>query len=201
MSSKLFGRERPIHQVLGGGKVADVLLWRNKVLSGAHFLGVIVIWFLFEVAEYNLITIFCHLTITAMLVAYIWSNGARAFNWSPPNIPVIQLEEAMLYNELCEKLNIFLSILINIASGSNIIHFCLTIFAMKLLAMVGNCVSTSNLLFIGSVCMGTLPCLYEKNEAQVDSLVDMMNQEVLGIYEMLKKNVISKIPKRPLKSD
>ncbi|RXI01551.1 hypothetical protein DVH24_014900 [Malus domestica] len=27
--AKLFGRERPIHHVLGGIKVADVLLWRN----------------------------------------------------------------------------------------------------------------------------------------------------------------------------
>ncbi|KAK4744923.1 hypothetical protein SAY87_011235 [Trapa incisa] len=27
---RLFGRERPVHHVLGGGKPADVFLWRNK---------------------------------------------------------------------------------------------------------------------------------------------------------------------------
>ncbi|KAF5756387.1 hypothetical protein HanXRQr2_Chr17g0814061 [Helianthus annuus] len=76
---KLFGRERPIHEILGSGK--DILLWRNKAISGAHFIGMMGIWFLFEVAEYNLVTFFCHVTITTMLVVFIWSNGARAFNW------------------------------------------------------------------------------------------------------------------------
>ncbi|KAJ0827316.1 hypothetical protein HanRHA438_Chr17g0824271 [Helianthus annuus] len=146
---KLFGRERPIHEILGSGKVADILLWRNKAISGAHFIGMMGIWFLFEVAEYNLVTFFCHVTITTMLVVFIWSNGARAFNWTPPNIPVIQLEESMLYKDLCEKVNFFMLTLINIACGNDIIHFCLTLLAIELLAMIGNYVSTPNLLFIG----------------------------------------------------
>ncbi|KAK5783547.1 hypothetical protein PVK06_038056 [Gossypium arboreum] len=30
---RVFGRERPVHHVLGGGKSADLLLWRNKKIS------------------------------------------------------------------------------------------------------------------------------------------------------------------------
>ncbi|KAH0676947.1 hypothetical protein KY290_024003 [Solanum tuberosum] len=39
-TSKLLGRQRPIHSVLGGGKVADILLWRDKRSSGAILIAV-----------------------------------------------------------------------------------------------------------------------------------------------------------------
>ncbi|GFQ00475.1 reticulon-like protein b4 [Phtheirospermum japonicum] len=29
----LFGRQKPVHSALGGGKPADVILWRNKQIS------------------------------------------------------------------------------------------------------------------------------------------------------------------------
>ncbi|RRT72970.1 hypothetical protein B296_00020147 [Ensete ventricosum] len=31
---RLFGREKPVHRILGGGKPADVFLWKNKKASG-----------------------------------------------------------------------------------------------------------------------------------------------------------------------
>ncbi|KAF8013359.1 hypothetical protein BT93_I1257 [Corymbia citriodora subsp. variegata] len=39
---RLFGRERPVHKVFGGGKPADVFLWRNKKVS-AGALGVVTV--------------------------------------------------------------------------------------------------------------------------------------------------------------
>ncbi|KAI7738896.1 hypothetical protein M8C21_002059 [Ambrosia artemisiifolia] len=46
-----FGRDRSLHSALGGGQVADILLWRNKSLSAAILLGFTMIWLLFEVLE------------------------------------------------------------------------------------------------------------------------------------------------------
>ncbi|CAH1414722.1 unnamed protein product [Lactuca virosa] len=37
--NKLFGRQKPIHHILGGGKSADVLLWRNKKISAGVLCG------------------------------------------------------------------------------------------------------------------------------------------------------------------
>ncbi|KAG0475260.1 hypothetical protein HPP92_014946 [Vanilla planifolia] len=37
--TKLFGRRRSVHSILGGGKYADVMLWRDKQLSGSIFAG------------------------------------------------------------------------------------------------------------------------------------------------------------------
>ena len=61
--------------------VADVLLWRNKNVSAALLLGMTVIWFLFEVVEYNLVPLLCHISITMMLVLFIWSTAADILKW------------------------------------------------------------------------------------------------------------------------
>nr|KAJ0189674.1 hypothetical protein LSAT_V11C800446170 [Lactuca sativa] len=146
---RLFGRERPIYEILGGGKAANILLWRDKAVSGAVFIGVLTLWFLFEVAEYNLVTFLCHFTITLMLVIFIWSNGAKVFKWTPPEIPKFLLEESMLCKVICEKLNVFLSWLIYIACGNDIKLFCLVILVVSMLSTIGNYITASNLLFIG----------------------------------------------------
>lgn len=106
---KLFGAGRPIRDALGGGKgklythihtyiyiwtlfslyqkwyilnaVADLLLWKDKKVSGAVLGGVTVVWFLFEIVEYNFITLLCHITITTMLLLFIWSAIANLFKW------------------------------------------------------------------------------------------------------------------------
>ncbi|KAH1080984.1 hypothetical protein J1N35_020745 [Gossypium stocksii] len=41
---RVFGRERPVHHVLGGGKSADLLLWRNKQISAGVLGGATAIW-------------------------------------------------------------------------------------------------------------------------------------------------------------
>ncbi|KAM0030402.1 hypothetical protein Hdeb2414_s0018g00536681 [Helianthus debilis subsp. tardiflorus] len=37
--NKLFGRQKPVHHILGGGKPADVLLLRNKKISASVLFG------------------------------------------------------------------------------------------------------------------------------------------------------------------
>ncbi|RWW67378.1 hypothetical protein BHE74_00025181 [Ensete ventricosum] len=41
---RLFSRERPVHQVLGSGRTADVMLWRNKKISAGVLTGGTAIW-------------------------------------------------------------------------------------------------------------------------------------------------------------
>lgn len=76
--------------------VADILLWENKTVSAALLIGMTVIWFLFEVVEYNFVTLMCHLSITTMLVTFIWFKGAEFFNW--------YLFQTLLSNQLINTL-------------------------------------------------------------------------------------------------
>ncbi|XP_038978524.1 uncharacterized protein LOC120108866 [Phoenix dactylifera] len=57
---RLFGREKPVHTVRGGGKPADIFLWRDKKISAGVLGGAMTIWVLSELMEYHLLTLVCH---------------------------------------------------------------------------------------------------------------------------------------------
>lgn len=100
--NRLFGRQKPLHRLFGGGKctiswlvlliwwsrdafwtytwpncaAADVLLWRNKKISASVLAGATVIWVLFEWLEYHFLTLVCFAVILAMLAQFLWSNAS-----------------------------------------------------------------------------------------------------------------------------
>nr|KJB19088.1 hypothetical protein B456_003G084400 [Gossypium raimondii] len=88
---RLFGREKPVHHVFGGGKPADILLWRNKKISAGALGVATVIWVLFELLEYHLLTLVCHLLILALALLFLWSNATQFINKSTPHIPEVQI--------------------------------------------------------------------------------------------------------------
>ncbi|MFS8013992.1 putative aldose 1-/Glucose-6-phosphate 1-epimerase, galactose mutarotase-like domain superfamily [Helianthus anomalus] len=58
--NKLFGRQKPVHHILGGGKSADVLMWRNKKILASVLFGATAVWVLFEWLDYNFIPLFAN---------------------------------------------------------------------------------------------------------------------------------------------
>lgn len=105
---------------------ADVLLWRNKKISGGALGVATVLWILFDLLEYHLLTLVCHGIILTLAIVFLWSNamtfihkwvfGAYIFilgpvNWlrshleltlpayffrSPPHIPEVSIPEKPL---------------------------------------------------------------------------------------------------------
>ncbi|KAF3976771.1 hypothetical protein ACB098_04G075300 [Castanea mollissima] len=202
-SAKLFGRVRPIHEVLGGGKVADVLLWKNWKVSGALLIGMTFIWFLFEVVKYNFITFLCHIAITTLLVFFIWSNSADLFKWNPPNIPENILHESEM-REIAStfhiRFNQFLSKFLEIAYGRDQIPlFFLAIVSLYALSVVGNYFSFLNLLYLGILSMETLPFLYDRYEDYVEYFVGEVIQDLKRKYKTIDSKFLNKIPRAPVK--
>ncbi|KAF4396280.1 hypothetical protein F8388_019826 [Cannabis sativa] len=180
---RLFGRERPIHQVLGGGKVADVLLWKERNISAALLVGMTVIWFLFEVVEYNFVTLLCHIFITTMLVFYIWSTCAAHFHWTRPQIPKVVLDDSAFgkaASTFHKRFNESLPKFLEIACGNDLPLFFL-IESLK-----------------GFVCMGTLPFLYDRYEDEVDRFAVRLIREIKRTYRKLDSNFLNKIPRGPV---
>ncbi|KAI3407868.1 Reticulon-like protein [Psidium guajava] len=196
---KLFGRQRPMHEVLGGGQVADILLWRNRNVSAALLAGTTLIWFLFEVVEYNFVTLLCHLSITALLVIFIWQKAAEMFNWEAPKIPQVMFTFDYVASTFHTRFNQLLSKLIDIASGRDFGQFILAIIVLYVLSVIGSCFSFLNLLYLGLFCMETLPFLYDRYEEEVDMLVGRMAREIRRIYRRLDARFLNKIPRGPVK--
>ncbi|KAL2249037.1 reticulon-like protein B2 [Sesamum indicum] len=199
---RLFGREKPVHKVLGGGKPADIFLWRDKKIT-AGVLGVATaIWVLFELLEYHLLTLVCHILILALALIFLWSNASTFINKSPPKIPEIIVPEDIVLGIAAAfriEFNRALAILRDIASGRELKKFLAVIAGLWVLSILGNYFNFLTLFYTCFVLLHTVPVLYEKYEDQVDAFAEKAEAELKKQYAVFNTKVLSKIPRGPLK--
>ncbi|XP_028774800.1 reticulon-like protein B1 [Neltuma alba] len=199
---RLFGREKPVHNVLGGGKPADVMLWRNKKISASALGVATAVWVLFELLEYHLLTLVCHFLILALAILFLWSNASTFINKTPPRIPEVHIPEEpvrQFASALRTEINWFLATLRDIASGRDLKKFLSVIAGLWVFSIMGSCCNFLTLFYIAFVLLHTVPVLYEKYEDQVDAFAEKATAEMKKHYAVFDAKVLSKIPKGPLK--
>ncbi|XVF09969.1 hypothetical protein REPUB_Repub07fG0143500 [Reevesia pubescens] len=198
---RLFGREKPLHQVLGAGKPADVLLWRNKKISGSVLGGATALWVLFEMLEYHLITLVCHILILSLSILCLWSSASNFINKSRPNIPEVVIPEKCVLevaSALRIEINRGLNVVRDIASGKDLKTFLGVIAGLWILSLVGNWFNFLTLFYIIFVLLHTVPVFYEKYEDKVDAFSEKAIVEIKKQYAVFHEKVLSKIHKGPL---
>ncbi|CAA6669218.1 unnamed protein product [Spirodela intermedia] len=189
--NRLFGRKEPVHKVLGGGKPADILLWRNKQITASILVSVTVVWLLFEWMGYHLLTLVCHSLIVALAALFVWSNASSFVNISPPKFPEVILPEEMfldLARTLRFEINEAFATFRYVASGCS----CLVV-----LSVVGSCFNFLTLFYIVFVLLYTLPVLYERYEDHVDTAAEKAMIHVSKQYAVLDEKLLKKIPRAP----
>ncbi|EAY73097.1 hypothetical protein OsI_00974 [Oryza sativa Indica Group] len=199
---RLFGREEPIHKVLGGGKPADVFLWRNRNISAGVLGGATAIWILFELLGYHLLTFVCHGLIFSLGLLFLWSNASSFINKSPPRIPEVIIPEDLVVNIALStryEINRAFANLRQIALGRDIKKFLIVIAGLWLLSVLGSCCNFLTLVYIVFVVLHTVPILYEKYEDQIDSYGEKGWVEIKKQYAVFDAKVLSKVPRGPLK--
>ncbi|KAF9669018.1 hypothetical protein SADUNF_Sadunf14G0063800 [Salix dunnii] len=200
---RLFGREKPLHHVLGGGKPADVFLWRNKKVSAGVLGFVTAIWVLFELAEYNLLTLVCHVLILSLALLFLWSNAHTFIKKSPPRIPQVHIpEEPVLQvaSALCVEINGAFVVLRSIAAGKDLKKFLIVIAGLWVMSIVGSWCHFLTLFYICFILLHTVPVLYEKFEDKIDPLAEKAMIEIKKQYAVFNAKVLSKIPLAALKA-
>lgn len=201
-AKKLFGGQKSVHHILGGGKSADVLLWRNKKISSSVLALATAVWVFFEWLGYHFLTIVCFALVLGMVVQFAWSSFAGMLNGSPSNVPRVELPD-----ELFEKIgasvgtlvNNLLGILQDVSCGSNLKRFLLVIAGFFAAAIIGSWCNILTVIYIGFVCVHTLPVLYEKYQDQIDEFLYNILGLVQNQYQKLDKGVLSKTPKGIMK--
>ncbi|KAF2313395.1 hypothetical protein P3X46_030102 [Hevea brasiliensis] len=199
---RIFGREKPVHKVLGGGKPADIFLWRNKKISGGILGGATAVWVLFELIEYHLLTLVCHGLILALAILFLWSNASTFINKSPPRIPEIHIPEEPVLQvaaALRIEINRAFSVLRDIASGRDLKKFLSVIAGLWILSIVGRWCNFLTLFYIVFVLLHTVPVFYEKYDDKIDAFAEKAMIEIKKQYAVLDSKVLSKIPRGPLK--
>ncbi|AQK88217.1 seed maturation protein [Zea mays] len=196
-------RMRTPVKLLGGRKVSDVLLWRNRNLSAGILAGATLVWFLFDVAEYNVVTLLCHVALLGMVLLFVWSNAAPLLDRPPPQIPEVIVSEHA-FREAARtthyRLAHFVSVLYDVACGKDLKKFLMVIGSLWILAILGDTCSFTTLLYGGLLCALTLPALYERYEAEVDHLVAKGREDLKKFYRKVDSNVLNKIPRGPVKT-
>ncbi|XP_041001905.1 reticulon-like protein B5 [Juglans microcarpa x Juglans regia] len=199
---RIFGREKPVHMVLGGGKPADVFLWRNKKISANVLGGATAIWVFFELLEYHLLTLVCHVLILALAMLFLWSNAHTFINKTPPRIPEVHLPEEPFLQvaaALRIEINRGFVVLRDIVTGRDLKKFLIVIAGFWVLSIVGSWCNFLTLFYISFVLLHTVPVLYEKYEDKVDPFAEKAMIEIKKQYAVFDVKVLSKIRKGSLK--
>ncbi|KAL9683110.1 hypothetical protein QQ045_014925 [Rhodiola kirilowii] len=199
---RLFGRESDVHKCLGGGKPADIFLWRDKKASGSVLGGITAIYVLFELLNYHLLTLICHVSILALAVSFLWSNATTFINKSPPKIPKVHIPEGPIV-EVAEFVrfegNRGLTLLRDIALGKDLKKFLGVIAGLWVLSALGSCFNFLSLFYLTFVLLFTVPVFYEKYEDKIDSYAEKAMHEIKKQYMVFDAQVLSKIPKAVMK--
>jgi hypothetical protein len=199
---RIFGREKPVHKVFGGGKPADVFLWRNKKISGAVLGGATALWVLFELLGYHLLTLVSYALILTLSGLFFWSYVSTFINKSPPKIPEVIIPEEPIVKAAAAfraYINLAFATLKEIASGRDLKKFLSVIAGLWILSVLGSCCSFLTLFYIVFVVLHTVPVLYEKYDDKIDAYAEKAMIEIKKQYAVLDEKVLSKIPKGPLK--
>ncbi|KAK6788277.1 hypothetical protein RDI58_016802 [Solanum bulbocastanum] len=193
----LFDRHKPIHSTLGGGKLADILLWRKKKISGGLLAGATVIWFLFECSGYHLLTLICHSLIVSLAILFFWSNLSLFVNKSFVELPKIELPEELwmrLVLLLRDQCTCASGIFREVASGNDLKKFLYAIFSLWIVSIVGRWFSFLTLVYLITVMLLTVSFFYEKYGDQVDTYGEMAIKELRKQYSQVDEKVLQKLP-------
>ncbi|PNY11320.1 reticulon-like protein B8 [Trifolium pratense] len=200
--NKLFGREKPVHHILGGGKSADVLLWRNKKISASVLTAATAIWVLFEWLNYNFLSLLFLALVLVLSVQFLWTNASTMFSRKPSKAPRLVLPEDLFANiatAVGTEVNRGLRVLQNVSCGGNLKQFVLAVVGLWAGAVLGSWCNFLTVMYIGFVAAHTLPVLYEKYDDQIDNFVYKVIDQMQTQYKKVDSGLLSKIPKGNIK--
>ncbi|XP_073151108.1 reticulon-like protein B8 [Henckelia pumila] len=195
--NRLFGRQKPVHHLLGGGKSADVLLWRDKKISASCLTGATVVWVLFEWLNYNFLTLLSLAIAIGMVAQFAWKTASGMLNRSPSEVPHLVLPEHVFINIgklVGVEVNRGLNFLQDVACGGNVKQLLGVVLSLWAVAIIGSWCNLLTVVYIGFVAAHTLPVLYERYENEVDGFVSNALDQFQHNYRKLDARVLSRIP-------
>ncbi|XP_019459862.1 PREDICTED: reticulon-like protein B8 [Lupinus angustifolius] len=158
--NRLFGRQKPVHHILGGGKSADCLLWRNKKISASVLTAATIVWVLFEWLNYNFLSLLCFALVLGMFVQFLWTNASGLLNRNPSKAPRFVIPEDFFVNiatMVGTEVNRGLRFLQDIACGGNLKQFLIAVVSLLAGAVIGSWCNFLTVMYIGNCMKSDLP--------------------------------------------
>ncbi|KAK1312313.1 Reticulon-like protein B16 [Acorus calamus] len=196
---RLFDRQRSMHQIIGGGKAADVLLWKRWGISFGIIVVATIAWLLFERSGLSFLLISSDVLLILIVVQFVWGNIAVLLKKQLQPLPELVLSEEMVNSAAASfrvKINNMLLMAHDITLGKDFKLFFKVVVCLWLLSVVGSFFSFFTLAYIGTVISITIPALYNKYEERVDRYAGFVHQKFSKHYKIVDENIISRLPRR-----
>ncbi|KAM0023640.1 hypothetical protein Hdeb2414_s0023g00641631 [Helianthus debilis subsp. tardiflorus] len=201
---RLFDRQTTIHQLMGGGKAADVLLWKRQRIS----LGIIVVatvaWLIFERSGVSFLTLCSDVLLFLIVLRFLHANYASLRDKQIQTLPELVLSEEMVNYAAASfriKVNYLLLLAHDITLGKDFRLFFMVVGFLWLLSVLGSLVSFCTLAYIGTILSVTLPALYNTYEEQVDGFAGTIHRSFSRHYKIVDVSVMNRIPRNVVPKD
>ncbi|KAI3470957.1 hypothetical protein Pfo_027620 [Paulownia fortunei] len=197
-SYKMFGRQATVHQMVGGGKAADVILWRRRRVS----CGIVVVatfsWLLVERSGISFLSLCSDVLLILVVLLFLRANYAVFRNKQLQTLPELVLSEEMVNNAAASfrvKVNYMLLMAHDITLGKDFRLFFKVVIALWLLSVIGSLISFFTLTYIGIIISITIPALYDKFQDHVDRCVGMIHRKFSKHYKIVDDSLHSRLPR------
>ncbi|KAK8965241.1 Reticulon-like protein B11 [Platanthera guangdongensis] len=178
--SSSLGRSRlSVHGALGGGAVANALLWRNPTTTASMAVAATVFWILFEIVGYGLLSLTANSLLLLVTILFFWAKSASLLNRPLPPLPKLEVTEenvGRVSDEVWVWINYGLSVARDIAIGGDRKVFLKVILVLWVLSYIGGLFSFLTFIYIGVVLSFTIPALYEKFQVVIDEKLCLVHR-------------------------
>ncbi|KAG8645594.1 reticulon-like protein B11 [Manihot esculenta] len=197
MGESIPARRISVHQALGGGAVADLLLW--KIWSGnVTILGMATtMWMLFELAGYNLLSFVANVLLLLVVILFFWAKSASLLNRPLPPLPDLEISEETIVKAagvLQVYANHALSIAREITMGRNLKLFLQVTVGFWIASYIGSFCNLLTLIYIGVLLSLSVPVLYDKCQHHIEEKLSVTHRMIQTQYRKIDDSLLKKIP-------
>ncbi|KAG6531653.1 reticulon-like protein B11 [Zingiber officinale] len=179
---------RSVHRALGGGPVADVLLWRRRNAAVLALAGATTVWFFFERAGYNFFSVLANSTVLVVVILFFWAKSALLLNRPLPPLPNLEVSDEVV-NKVAERARVWINRVLAIGHDIAIQRdrkvFLQVILSMWVVSYIGSLFNFLTLAYIGVLLAITIPAIYDKYQEHVDQKLGVAHNVVLKQYESI----------------
>ncbi|CAI0557592.1 unnamed protein product [Linum tenue] len=187
-----------VHQLLGGGSVADVLLWRRWGVSLTLLVVSSTSWYLFERAGYNLLTFVANVLFLLVLILFLWAKSASLLNRPLPPIPDLEITEETV-DRVSQVVQVYvnhvLAVGCDIAIGRNLKVFLQISFVSWIVSYVGSLCSFLTFAYAGILLSLSIPVVYDKFQHQIDEKLVVAQRILEAQQRKIDETLLKKLPR------
>ncbi|XP_039047258.1 reticulon-like protein B10 [Hibiscus syriacus] len=186
-----------VHKAVGGGRVADLLLWRRWCSGAMLLVSATTMYYLFEIAGYDFLPFVANVLLLFVVILFFWAKSASLLNRPLPPIPNMEISErtiGMVSDELHGWINCVLAIAHDITIGRNLKLFIKVAVGLWFVSFIGSLVNFLTLVYIGVIFILSVPLVYDKFQHQIDEKLSVADRTIQEQFRKIDETVLSRLP-------